>query len=91
MLPVELSDSEYVGVTLRNSLDTEAFLNIEYLNKSSVTVAVTVTVTVTDNLLQHELQKSLHPSPVAVSRLLRDRQCVTALCICRSQDRVEEN
>ncbi len=29
----------------------------------------TVTVTVTDNLLQHELQKSLHPSPV-VSRLL---------------------
>jgi hypothetical protein len=31
---------------------------------------ITVTVTVTDNLLQHELQKSLHPSPV-VSRLLR--------------------
>jgi hypothetical protein len=31
---------------------------------------VTVTVTFTDNLLQHELQKSLHPSPV-VSRLLR--------------------
>jgi hypothetical protein len=30
----------------------------------------TVTVTVTDSLLQHELQKSLHPSPV-VSRLLR--------------------
>jgi hypothetical protein len=28
-----------------------------------------ITVTVTDNLLQHELQKSLHPSPV-VSRLL---------------------
>ncbi len=33
-------------------------------------VCITVTVTVTDNLLQHELQKSLHPFPV-VSRQLR--------------------
>jgi hypothetical protein len=30
--------------------------------------SVTVTVTVTDNLLQHELQKSLHPSPVVSRR-----------------------
>ncbi len=35
-----------------------------------IVICLTVTVTVTDNLLQYELQKSSHPSPV-VSRLLR--------------------
>jgi hypothetical protein len=37
---------------------------------------LTVTVTVTDSLLQHELQKSLHPSPV-VSLLTESRVIIT--------------
>jgi hypothetical protein len=51
---------------------------IIYLDTSfrkSTALPPTVTVTVTDNLLQHELQKSLHPSPV-VSRLLRPPRCL---------------
>ncbi len=41
------------------------------------TLRVTVTVTVTDCLSKHELQKSLHPSPV--SRLLRSVACPSVI------------
>jgi hypothetical protein len=51
------------------SLDDCGIIGIE----SKWYQAVTVTVTVTDYLLKHELQKSLHRSPV-VSRLLR-KEC----------------
>jgi hypothetical protein len=41
------------------------YLTSDQIHLNPCQVSVTVTVTVTDNLLQHELQKSLHPSPVA--------------------------
>ncbi len=60
------------GWTLIRDKDDEGVGYQKYHN------TVTVTVTVTDNLLQHELQKSLHPSPV-VSRLLRQQDTGTDL------------
>ncbi len=60
---VGVIDYAAATVRLRSYMETST-------STSTSTVTVTVTVTVTDSLLQQELQKSLHPSPV-VSRLLR--------------------
>jgi hypothetical protein len=56
-------------LTPREVNATQLEANLPDLRKA-IAALHTVTVTVTANLFQHELQKSLHPSPV-VSRLLR--------------------
>jgi hypothetical protein len=53
------------GVSLARTDGLYRPTGIDRLNAGFL--AITVTVTVTDSLLKHELQKSLHPSPV-VSR-----------------------